>query len=378
MRCPKCGHVQPGATECEKCGIIFEKYEQVQARRKEAEKKSEEAPSSGKSGLGLIPVLILLVAVGVGTWYFTRSGNRGDSPPAVAEVAEVPDQKVLQPKRVVIRRPTPENRAVSAASQVGYTALERARNSTVSITTPWGTGSGFFVSKNYIITNRHVVEFDEAKIVDFRQKVETTRKLVDLEKQKLAQARRQMRKMERGPSRSQLGILIQNREREMQKLLPKLEAGERRLERLEEPVQPSDIKIVMVDGREFSANYLLLSERYDLALMSLFTGEWAPLNRPPQGRVLHQGDKVYTIGSPVGLRNTVTSGIFSGMRTHMKDGLNYLQTDAAINPGNSGGPLVDENGFVWGVNTMILRDTEGIGFAIPIEAVFEEFGDTLF
>jgi S1-C subfamily serine protease len=56
----------------------------------------------------------------------------------------------------------------------------------------------------------------------------------------------------------------------------------------------------------------------------------------------------------------------------------YLQTDAAINPGNSGGPLIDENGYARGVNTMILRDTQGIGFAIPIEQVFEEFSSTLF
>lgn len=93
---------------------------------------------------------------------------------------------------------------------------------------------------------------------------------------------------------------------------------------------------------------------------------------------MREGDKVYTIGSPVGLRNTVTSGIFSGYRSYSGDNQLYLQTDAAINPGNSGGPLIDENGYVRGVNTMILRDTEGIGFAIPIDVVFEEFSSSLF
>jgi S1-C subfamily serine protease len=56
----------------------------------------------------------------------------------------------------------------------------------------------------------------------------------------------------------------------------------------------------------------------------------------------------------------------------------YLQTDAAINPGNSGGPLIDEAGYARGVTTMILNNTEGIGFAIPIEQVFEEFRSTLY
>ncbi|BCL61343.1 hypothetical protein DGMP_20360 [Desulfomarina profundi] len=79
----------------------------------------------------------------------------------------------------------------------------------------------------------------------------------------------------------------------------------------------------------------------------------------------------------MGLRHTVTSGVFSGYRKR-KDGQIFLQTDAAINPGNSGGPLIDENGFVYGVNTMILRGTEGIGFAIPIEKVYEEFSSSLF
>ncbi len=87
---------------------------------------------------------------------------------------------------------------------------------------------------------------------------------------------------------------------------------------------------------------------------------------------------MYTIGSPVGLRQTVTAGIFSGYRKREDNDQVYLQTDAAINPGNSGGPLIDEFGFVYGVNTMILRNTEGIGFAIPIETVFEEFGSDLY
>ncbi len=122
----------------------------------------------------------------------------------------------------------------------------------------------------------------------------------------------------------------------------------------------------------------MMSDNYDLALMSLFAGEWTPIQRPRSGRKMHQGDKVYAIGSPVGLRHTVTSGIFSGYRKHTGDGQMYLQTDAAINPGNSGGPLIDENGCVRGVNRMIIRDTEGIGFAIPIEIVFEEFSSSLF
>ena len=140
---------------------------------------------------------------------------------------------------------------------------------------------------------------------------------------------------------------------------------------------PSDIKIYLADDSEHIANYILLSDNSDLALMSLFSGEYPFLSKSPAGKKLRQGEKVYTVGSPVGLRHTVTAGVFSGYRKRGIDGQIFLQTDAAINPGNSGGPLIDESGYVYGVNTMIIRDTEGIGFAIPIEKVFEEFNSTL-
>jgi len=122
---------------------------------------------------------------------------------------------------------------------------------------------------------------------------------------------------------------------------------------------------------------MVSSPTYDLALLALFSYDGISLEKPPPDRPIRQGDKVYTVGSPVGLRHTVTSGIFSGYRQRDTDNQTFLQTDAAINPGNSGGPLIDEHGFVRGVNTMILRDTEGIGFAIPIDKVFEEFSSSL-
>jgi S1-C subfamily serine protease len=135
----------------------------------------------------------------------------------------------------------------------------------------------------------------------------------------------------------------------------------------------NDIKIFLVDGDVLSAQSVQTSSSRDLALLTVSPAKAAVLRAAPQNSILRQGDRVYTIGNPVGLRNTVTSGIFSGYRRYEKTKDVMLQTDAPINPGNSGGPLIDERGMVHGVNTMIVRGTQGIGFAIPIQTVLEEF-----
>lgn len=386
MRCPKCKHDQKNALECEACGLIFEKYRRVQNRKKEEEalklEKKELAENAQRSGSGLklLQVMVLVIVVAAGTYFFTSSRRQAVQSRPMVEPSPVaslaPEQQSVQQNVTKVAAQTEQSLPQPAMNR--QTAIERARKSTVSIETPWGTGSGFFVNKNYIVTNRHVVRFDEEKLAAFKQKMETTRRMIELEQQKIDEMKHTLRQLPKGPSRSQLAIIIASREQELNKFLPRYQEEVQRLDQLDRKVRPSDIKIVLADGSEHVANYLLVSETCDLALMSLFSGDWTYIERPPHMTGLHQGDKVYTIGSPVGLRHTVTAGIFSGYRQQESDGQVYLQTDAAINPGNSGGPLIDEQGFARGVNTMILRDTVGIGFAIPIEKVFEEFRSALF
>jgi serine protease Do len=381
MRCPKCKHEQKNAMECDACGLIFAKYRKVQERKKEEEAlKADKAIKAEKSGNGLktLQVIVLVVVVAATTYSFTAYRQQEALNQIAIEPPPVPTAVPMQMERQVPKVVAQIQQPSLQQAMNRQNVIERARNSTVSIETPWGTGSGFFVNKNYIVTNRHVVEFDENKLADFKHRIETTRRMIELEQQKISEMKRTLRQMPKGPSRSQLALIISNREEELNRVLPQYQEGERRLDQLDRKVQPSDIKIVLADGSEHYANYLLVSETSDLALMSLFAGDWTYIERPPAMIAMHQGDKVYTIGSPVGLRHTVTAGVFSGYRQQETDGQVYLQTDAAINPGNSGGPLIDEHGFARGVNTMILRDTEGIGFAIPIEKVFEEFSSTLY
>ena len=89
---------------------------------------------------------------------------------------------------------------------------------------------------------------------------------------------------------------------------------------------------------------------------------------------LRQGQFVVAMGSPLGLQNSMSFGIISALRRYLKaeDPMYFIQTDASINPGNSGGPLLDLEGRVVGINTMIITQSggsEGIGFAIPAQVV---------
>ncbi len=92
---------------------------------------------------------------------------------------------------------------------------------------------------------------------------------------------------------------------------------------------------------------------------------WVPLGNSDD---LGVGEHVFAIGSPLGLERTVTEGIVS-TKTRQLQGVLYLQTTAQINPGNSGGPLFNLRGEVVGVTNMKLLFGEGLGFAIPVEAV---------
>lgn len=92
---------------------------------------------------------------------------------------------------------------------------------------------------------------------------------------------------------------------------------------------------------------------------------FVPLSTTEQ---LAVGDRVFAIGSPLGLERTVTEGILSTKTREMQGEL-YLQTTAQINPGNSGGPLFNLRGEVVGVTNMKLTFGEGLGFAIPVDQV---------
>jgi S1-C subfamily serine protease len=137
-------------------------------------------------------------------------------------------------------------------------------------------------------------------------------------------------------------------------------------------------RVTLADQTTFDATLVGAFPDRDLAVLRIE----APANKLPPlavgvSRDLQVGQRVYAIGNPFGLDQTLTVGIVSALNREIESFNNrtirgVIQTDAAINPGNSGGPLLDSAGRLIGVNTQIASPSgasAGIGFAIPVDEV---------
>jgi serine protease Do len=133
-------------------------------------------------------------------------------------------------------------------------------------------------------------------------------------------------------------------------------------------IQDADqIKVKLVDEREFDATIVGRDPKTDLALIKIEgPADLVPLDMGDSDKI-EIGSWVVAIGSPFGLEQTVTAGIVSAKGRTIGSGPydDFIQTDASINPGNSGGPLLNMKGEVIGINTAIIASGQGIGFAIP-------------
>ncbi|HEY8345485.1 MAG TPA: trypsin-like peptidase domain-containing protein [Bacillota bacterium] len=140
------------------------------------------------------------------------------------------------------------------------------------------------------------------------------------------------------------------------------------------------IIVILSDGRSFAAQVVGADPLTDLAVIKI-NGENLPTAEFGDSDRLKVGQIAIAIGNPIGesLNNTVTVGVISalGRSLEIEKGVtlaNLIQTDASINPGNSGGPLLDSQGKIIGINTAIIQEAQGIGFAIPINKAAEISG----
>lgn len=133
----------------------------------------------------------------------------------------------------------------------------------------------------------------------------------------------------------------------------------------------SDIRVTLTNGKRYPAKVVGAAPEMDLALLKISGDRPFPVAELGRSDDLMIGEPVIAVGNPYGLSNTVTVGVLSAVGRTFKSGnreySDFLQTDAPINPGNSGGPLLNILGQVIGINTAIIKNAQGIGFAIPID-----------
>jgi serine protease Do len=131
------------------------------------------------------------------------------------------------------------------------------------------------------------------------------------------------------------------------------------------------VLVTLSNAQEYQAHFIGRDPKTDLAVLRIQAPEALPVAPLGDSDAVQVGDWVVAIGNPFGLDHTVTAGIVSAKGRVIGAGPydDFMQTDASINPGNSGGPLLNMRGEVVGINTAIVPNGQGIGFAIPINTV---------
>lgn len=278
------------------------------------------------------------------------------------------------------------------------TPVETAAIAAVTIESNIGKGSGFFISaRGHILTNRHVIrgnseEFKKAdKALDtIDGRLEKIEDRFAAEKARLEKFKRHLDQYHRRIADMPDGAAKRREQRRYEARCEQYESQKKDFESKKSEYEhrkaayedkkheyryttstaalARNFKIILKDGRPLYAYLVRISKDYDLALLKV-DGYQTPFIRPAQSGRLNQGEPLYAIGSPMGLRDSVSNGIFSGYERH------FIKTDAKIYPGNSGGPLVTQDGRVVGINSFkqLTRHFEGLGFAIPIHVATNEF-----
>lgn len=280
--------------------------------------------------------------------------------------------------------------------------IQEATLATVTVKTSIATGSGFFVSTTgHLLTNKHVVKLPEAEregidqmfgeaeqeLERYRKRLAWREQELDTYRKELAQYEAYLRTLREGAEKTGKQAYYRSKQEQYQTLQQELAADRRKFQEVENQVTAkrreidwkmavsgaaSTFTIVLKDGTEVSASLLAVSQDHDLALLKVDQYQ-TPALHPAAPQDIGQGVAVYAIGSPVGVRDSVSAGVVSGIESA------FIRTDAKIYPGNSGGPLVLANGRVVGINTMkqITEQFEGMGYAIDIGTVLREFAGQL-
>lgn len=286
-----------------------------------------------------------------------------------------------------------------------HSAVEETTLAVVSIETKLGSGSGFFVSDDgYIVTNKHVVRpteysvwqkqadsLDEASRHLKQAEVQLAQRKAKLDKMydDLADYKKDIDNYSGADKKIAMSEYEVYRDR-YNNLKNDYNAANREYKQKKREISQTStefdlksstaktatrFKATLKDGSKVNVRLITLSKEHDLALLKLdqHVTPYLDISSTSKAR---QGMVVYAIGSPLGLKDFVTSGVITRARS------DSIITDTQILPGNSGGPLIDQEGRLLGVNTQKLSSTksigsEGFGISIPVQYVKREFSSFL-
>jgi serine protease Do len=436
MECPKCHYNRNDQDlECPRCGIIFHRYESLIRKKKGSDQSDQDIPSIKPSEVQDPPavslvfklkyylggiILGIIIAVLIVYYYnskinrFIEANNQREATAALQEnLTEEydPDTENISQE---ISRPTEgspsDSRPIYSQNNQGEAStsknIETACRAVVTIKTVSGVGSGFFINEDgYILTNRHVSKMNQnvqESLYDARETLRSQIKenegLISNIEGELADKKKNIETEETWISENTDGRYYSQREldekvaeikahqsqrqsliREYNSLMIQYSTEKAKNNLLQQKYKEinsqidnlsynSSLTVYLADGTKKTASVISNSASYDMALLKI-DGIKTPFIRPADAGKLKVGDTLYAIGTPEGFSQTVTSGILSSFR----DG--YIQTNAQISPGNSGGPLINSEGKAVGINTskIVADGVEGIGFAIPMNFVVQEY-----
>lgn len=280
--------------------------------------------------------------------------------------------------------------------------IEKASLSTVTIKSSIELGSGFFINENgYILTNKHVLRGDETQMKKTEEFIARVDNRIEDDEATIADAENRLRKMRSDLDDYKASIDRMNNANAQTIAMQKYRSDSaqydfyeaqlrKRKNEFEEKISKyrqekgeftkkarmakheRQFIVVLKDKTELEANLVSVSNDHDMALLRIDRCRSPYLQSGAQDQLI-QGMRVFAIGSPLGVGDSVSSGVISGYDN------DYIRTDAKIYFGNSGGPLITADGKVIGINTLKLmtQKFEGMGFAIPVRRAFQEFNKYL-
>lgn len=280
------------------------------------------------------------------------------------------------------------------------TPIQSTTLAVMKIETPTGTGSGFFISSSgHIITNKHVVRPTKASIERVNKELEKAKVTIKNQKNVLKRRRENLKRMKENLDNRMADVEyfssddkkaqdkvnakyrrqyldakkdVEKYRKVVVKNVRKYDAEKSSIDRrIANAAVANRFTLYLKDETKLVASLVKTSRKQDLALLKL-DGYTTPFVRIVENHKPRQGVGVFAVGSPLGLNDYVTSGVVTSIKEE------EIITDAQILPGNSGGPLVDEKGYLLGVNTAKILavnsfGSEGFGIAIPLEIVKKEF-----